>query len=217
MTSTSQGRGLFITFEGMDGSGKSTQLRLLATRLREAGYLVTETAEPGGTPIGRQIRQILLNNHNRELSPTAELLLYFASRAQAVDQWIMPAMEAGGIVLSDRFTDSTRAYQGAARRLGSEIVEALDSVACRGLKPDMTILLDIDEETSLRRAHDRHGIGDRLEQETREFHSSVRQAYTCIAKQEPERVKVVDGRGEILSVARRIWVVIEPVLPPITE
>src|ERR1700737_4329868 len=121
-----RGRGLFITFEGPDGSGKSTQLRLLAERLRNNGYEVLESVEPGGTPIGVQIRRILLDSANRELSATAELLLMFAARAQNVEQWIMPALAEGKIVLSDRFTDSTLAYQGAARGLGREVVMQID-------------------------------------------------------------------------------------------
>src|SRR5512133_1996373 len=120
--STTSGRGLFITFEGSDGCGKTTQMRRLAERLRASGQEVVETAEPGGTPIGRQIRAILLDSANRELSSTAELFLYFASRAQNVDQCIRPALERGAIVLSDRFTDSTIAYQGAARGLGADVV-----------------------------------------------------------------------------------------------
>src|ERR1700732_2522643 len=122
MSTTSARRGLFITFEGPDGSGKSTQLRLLAERLRSAGRDVFETVEPGGTPIGMQIRRILLDAKNHELCPTAELLLMFASRAQNVDQWILPALAQGQIVLSDRFTDSTLVYQGAGRGLGADVV-----------------------------------------------------------------------------------------------
>ena len=127
-------RGLFITFEGPEGSGKSTQLRMLAKKLRAAGYEVLETAEPGGTPIGVQIRRVLLDAKNQELSPTAELLLMFAARAQNVDQWILPALAAGKIVLCDRFTDSTLVYQGAGRGLGAEVVYDVDRIACRDRK-----------------------------------------------------------------------------------
>ena len=122
MSTTSASRGLFITFEGGDGSGKSTQMHRLADRLRAAGYEVIETAEPGGTAIGRQIRAILLDSANQELSATTELLLYFASRAQNVDECIRPSLQRGAIVLSDRFTDATIAYQGAARGLGRDVV-----------------------------------------------------------------------------------------------
>ena len=205
--------GLFVTFEGMDGSGKSTQLRLLAQRLRAAGYAVTESAEPGGTPIGRQIRQLLLDNKNHALAPTAELLLYFACRAQNVDEWIRPALEAGGVVLSDRYSDSTRAYQGAARRLGGTVVEELNAIACRGVDPQVTILVDIDLATSYERQKLRPRASDRLESEAQEFYQSVRDEYAQIAAREPERVRVVDGHGDVQTVAARIWTVIEPLLP----
>src|SRR5438105_1370171 len=129
-TTERRGRGLFITFEGPDGSGKTTQVRLLAERLREKRYDVFESAEPGGTPIGVQIRRILLDSANQELSATTELLLMFAARAQNVEQWILPALAEGKIVLSDRFTDSTLAYQGAARGLGRDVVIQVDGIAC---------------------------------------------------------------------------------------
>src|ERR1051325_75606 len=145
-------RGVFITFEGPEGSGKSTQLRMLAERLRAAGRDVLETAEPGGTAIGTQIRRVLLDAENRELCPTAELLLMFAARAQNVDQWILPALSQGRVVLSDRFTDSTLVYQGVARGLGADVVYEVDRIACRGLVPDLTLLIDIDTETGLARA-----------------------------------------------------------------
>ena len=136
-------RGIFITFEGMDGCGKTTQMRRLARRLKREGRSVLQTAEPGGTEIGLQIRGILLDSKNHELSPTAELLLYFAARAQNVDQWILPALSQGTIVLADRFTDSSLVYQGCGRGLGAETVLALDRIACRGLKPDLTLLIDV--------------------------------------------------------------------------
>src|SRR3981081_4011588 len=130
-------RGRFITFEGMDGSGKTTQMHRLAARLRAVGRPALEPAEPGGTPIGLKIRRILLDAANQELCPSAELLLYFASRAQNVDEWILPALGRGEIVLADRFTDSSLVYQGCGRGLGAENVMALDRIACRGLKPDL--------------------------------------------------------------------------------
>ncbi len=142
-------RGVFITFEGPEGSGKSTQLRLLAARLREQGHAVLETVEPGGTPIGMQIRRVLLDSKNLEMRPTTELLLMFAARAQNVDEWILPALSRGEIVLSDRFTDSSLVYQGAARGLGAEVVYEVDRIACRGLIPDLTIVVDIETEVGL--------------------------------------------------------------------
>src|ERR1700730_8296060 len=144
--------GLFITFEGMDGSGKTTQMHRLAARLRGLGRTVLETAEPGGPPIGMKIRRILLESANQGIKPTTEILLYFASRAQNVDEWIVPALGRGEIVLSDRFTDSSLVYQGCGRGLGVDAVAALERIACRGLKPRLTLLVDIDAETSLARA-----------------------------------------------------------------
>jgi dTMP kinase len=190
-------RGLFITFEGMDGSGKTTQLRRLAARLRSIGRVVLETAEPGGTAIGRKIRQILLDAGNQELSPTAELLLYFASRAQNVDEAIRPALDRGEIVLADRFTDSTLAYQGCARGLGAEAVLALDRIACRGLQPDLTLLLEIGPDTSLARAHARNTAEaspeTRMDEQSIEFHRKVHEAYQALAAREPEHLKRIDG------------------------
>src|ERR1700676_2737024 len=144
-------RGLFITFEGPEGSGKSTQLRILGKRLRGKHWPVLETAEPGGAPIGLQIRRVLLDAKNQELCPTAELLLMFAARAQNVEQAILPAVANGHIVLCDRFTDSTLVYQGAARGLGAEVVYELDRIACRGLVPDLTLATDIEVDAGLAR------------------------------------------------------------------
>src|SRR5579862_5433318 len=149
-------RGLFITFEGPDGSGKSTQARMLAERLRREGRDILESVEPGGTPIGREIRRILLDPANRELQPTTELLLMFAARAQNVEQWILPALEQGQIVVCDRFTDSSIAYQGSGRGLGWKTVLYLDRIACHGLVPDLTLCIDIDTETGLARARSRN-------------------------------------------------------------
>ncbi len=201
-------RGLFITFEGMDGCGKSTQMKRLASRLRASGRTVVESAEPGGSPIGLQIRGILLDSANRELSPTAELLLYFANRAQNVDQWIAPALASGSIVLSDRFTDSSLVYQGCGRGLGAETVLALDRIACRGLKPDLTLLIDIDLATSLARAQARNtsrNRTDRMEEQGTAFYEKVREAYFALAAREPERFCTIDGRDNVEAVEAKIW------------
>src|SRR5579871_4600151 len=212
MTDTSSAapkRGWFITFEGPEGSGKSTQLRMLAARLREAGRRVFETAEPGGTPIGTQIRRVLLDQNNREMGPTTELLLMFACRAQNVEQWILPALGEGQIVLSDRFTDSSLVYQGIARGLGSEVVYELDRIACRGLIPDLTIVIDIDTETGLKRAHARNrrnqDVETRLDEQAIEFHRKVRDAYHQLAVDEPGRVKLIDGGRDENTVAADVW------------
>jgi dTMP kinase len=205
-------RGRFITFEGLDGSGKSTQMRLLAERLRAVGHEVFETAEPGGTPVGRQIRRILLDNANHEIAPIAEMLLMFACRAQNVDQWILPALGEGKIVLSDRFTDSTLAYQGAGRGLGAEAILDVDRIACRGLVPDLTLYLDLDPITSLTRARARseqqQDVETRLEQQDLEFYRKVREAYRQLAADEPHRVKSIDGVQSPDAIAAEIWALV---------
>lgn len=202
-------RGLFITFEGPEGSGKSTQLRMLAARLREAGHDVFETAEPGGTPIGTQIRRVLLDTQNQEMRPTTELLLMFACRAQNVDQWILPALAEGQIVLSDRFTDSSLVYQGIARGLGAEVVYEVDRIACRGLAPDLTLVIDIDTETGLKRARTRNrrtqDVETRLDEQEVSFHRKVRDAYHQLAADEPKRVRLIDGGRDENAVAEDVW------------
>jgi dTMP kinase len=202
-------QGIFITFEGMDGSGKSTQMRRLAARLRGLGRTVVETVEPGGPPIAMKIRRILLDSANQDLSPAAELLLYFASRAQNVDQVIRPALDRGEIVLSDRFTDSSLVYQGFGRGLGADAVRDLERVACRGLKPDLTILVDVDAESSLARARARNDAEPhcetRMDDQSLDFHREVWRAYHALAEAEPERVKVVNGRAGIDEIEREVW------------
>jgi len=208
------GPGLFITFEGMDGCGKTTQMRKLAGRLRAAGRRVLETVEPGGTRIGDQIRRILLDSANQELCPMAELLLYFASRAQNVEQVILPALRRGEVVLCDRFTDSSLVYQGVARGLGQEMVVQLERMACRGVTPDLTLLIDIDLETSLARTQARwlSDAESRMDQQAQEFHRRVREAYLRLAEREPRRVRVIDGRPDPESVAGAVWAAVEPLV-----
>ncbi len=201
--------GAFFTFEGVDGCGKSTQLARLADRLQAAGYDVVRAQEPGGTRVGREIRRILLDAASTDLRPLPEVLLYFASRAQNVEEIILPALAKGSIVLADRFTDASMAYQGYGRGLGEEIVAALDRLACRGLQPDLTFLIDIDIETSLRRALRRNsGCGSnesRMERESADFHERVRAGYLEIAARNPGRVRVIDGRKTPDEVADEIW------------
>jgi dTMP kinase len=196
----------------MDGSGKTTQMHRLAERLRSQGRTVVETVEPGGPPISQKIRRILLDAANQELSPTAEILLYFASRAQNVDEWIQPALARGEIVLSDRFTDSSLAYQGVGRGLGVDTVEALDRIACRGLKPDLTILVDVDAEASLARARARNiaqpHCETRMDDQSLDFHLKVHAAYHKLCEDEPDRVKVVDGRQDIDAIERDVWKIV---------
>jgi dTMP kinase len=212
------GRGLFITFEGPDGSGKSTQMRFLAERLRRGGYRILESVEPGGTPIGVQIRRILLDPANQELCATTELLLMFAARAQNVEQWILPALAEGKIVLSDRFTDSTIAYQGAGRNLGIETVLEVDRIACHGVSPDLTLVIDVDAEIGLARAHDRNRNAagareSRIDEQAVEFHRKVREAYHALAQLEPSRVRLIDGNAPPEVVAERVWQAVSGVLP----
>jgi len=206
---TSSGRGLFITFEGPEGSGKSTQLRLLAERLRAAGHDILVTQEPGGTPVGKQIRQVLLDSRNQDLSPIAELFLMFASRAQNIDQRIVPALAEGRIVLCDRFTDSTVAYQGAARGLGSEVVYELDRIACRGLVPNLTLLIDVDAETGLARAASRNtevsSNETRFDEYDLRFHRKVRDAFLQLATDDMGRIRSIDGARGVEEVAADVW------------
>jgi dTMP kinase len=198
-------RGKFITFEGLDGTGKSTQLRKLAGALRTAGHKVLETREPGGTVTGEQIRKVLLHSGTTGLSPLAEMALMFASRAQHIAEVIEPALAAGSIVLCDRFTDSTEAYQGSGRRLGSDAVRELHRVLCGNMQPDLTLLLDSNAHASVSRARRRNQRDsksaarghdeNRFEQETRAFFGRVRDGYMAIAKREQGRVMLIDARG----------------------
>jgi dTMP kinase len=206
-------RGRFITLEGLDGTGKSTQLRKLAAALRAGGHKVVETREPGGTSTGEKIRRVLLDSRTAGLSPLAEMALMFASRAQHIAEVIEPAIEHGCIVLCDRFTDSTEAYQGSGRKLGSDAVLELHRVLCGDLQPDLTILLDSDASSVVSRARRRnkrasagrsHADENRFEQETRAFFARVREGYLAIARREPQRVVVVDARGTPAQTARQI-------------
>jgi len=211
--STTSRRGLFLTFEGLDGCGKTTQMRLLAARLREAGEDVIELAEPGTTEIGEKIRAILLDPAHENLSPVAEMLLYFAARAQTVDEILRPALVAGKTVLSDRWTDSTRAYQGYGRQLGLEWIDQLDRIACRGIEPDLTVLVDIDVDTGLARARRRNAEGaaaggTRMDEQSRAFYERVAAGYNELAARYGRIVRV-DGGGSVEDVARRVWAAFE--------
>jgi dTMP kinase len=212
-------RGKFITFEGLDGTGKSTQMHKLAAALDEAGFKVVETREPGGTDTGEKIRRVLLDSATDGLSPLAEMALMFASRAQHIAEVIQPGLDRGCIVLCDRFTDSTEAYQGSGRKLGSKPVLELHRVLCGGLQPDLTLLLDSDPVMSLGRARSRNrrarsqgrarGDENRFEQETRAFFARVREGYRAIAAREPERVLVIDARGTPGQTHQRIMEVVK--------
>ena len=211
-------RGKFITFEGLDGTGKSTQMRRLAAVVRAARHKVVETREPGGTPTGEKIRKVLLDSGTAGLSPLAEMALMFASRAQHIAEVIEPALAQGSIVLCDRFTDSTEAYQGSGRKLGSAAVRELHRVLCGNLQPDLTILLDSDAAASVHRARLRNkrdtknssGGHDenRFEQETRAFFTRVHEGYVAIAKREPGRVVTVDARGTPVQTHAKILAIV---------
>lgn len=203
--------GLFITIEGIEGCGKSTQIRLLKSHLESRGRVVEVTREPGGTPIAEAIRAILLDPANSALSPTTELLLYEAARAQHVDERIRPALEAGNVVLCDRYADSTTAYQGAARGLPAASVDALHTIATRGTWPRLTIVIDVPVEVGLRRAGHR-GASDRIELEPVEFHERVRAEFLQLAEREPDRVKVVNGVESENAVAEVINCLVDAVL-----
>jgi dTMP kinase len=206
-------RGKFITIEGLDGCGKSTQLEKLADTLRRDGIRLVVTREPGGTAIGDKVRSILLNTGTADLSPYAELALMFASRAQHIQEVIQPALAAGKAVLCDRFTDSTEAYQGGGRKLGTEPVLELHRILCGNLQPDLTILMDSDVTASVERARRRNksrsdmskqADENRFEQESRAFFGRVHHAYQTIARREPQRVVVVDARGPVDETHARI-------------
>lgn len=216
MSTTDRRRGFFLTFEGTDGSGKSTQLRLLAGRLRREGRDLVETAEPGGTEIGREIRRIFLTPETTNLTPMAELLLVFAARAQHIEQVIRPALDRNQIVLCDRFTDSSIAYQGFGRELGEQSVLELDRLVCGGFSPDLTICMKLDLESSLARARSREKTKDesRIDAESLAFHERVLEGYRAIAAEYPDRFHEIDGAGDPAVVAERVWVVVRQRLSP---
>lgn len=207
--------GFFITFEGIEGCGKSTQLSLLKTRLEKMGRAVLGVREPGGTLLGEQVRSVLLNTTEEGIDPWAELFLYEACRAQLVAKVIRPALIEGKVVLCDRFYDSTLAYQGFGRGLDREKIAGLNTLATGGLVPDLTILVDCAEDVGLKRAWSRINSAsgakeDRFEKEDAAFHSRVREGFLEIARG-ASRVRVVDGSREISTVHREICDIIEGV------
>jgi dTMP kinase len=210
-------RGFFITFEGLDGSGKSTQLRRLKEWLQSSGWTVTATRQPGGTRVGDRIRGLLLDSRTDSLSSLTELGLMFSDRAQSIAEVIAPALEAGHIVLCDRFTDSSEAYQGGGRQLGSQIVRDLHASLCGGLQPDLTLLLLPDVDRSLARARQRNqrvaaatgSDENRFEKEGSAFYRRVFDKYQEIAAREPLRVVAIDSDGSIDEVHQRVVQVVE--------
>ncbi|MDP2839569.1 MAG: dTMP kinase [Syntrophales bacterium] len=200
----------FITFEGGEGSGKTTQIKLAADWLRERGITALSTAEPGGTPLGRKIRELLLNRGSWTIGAEAELLLFAAARAQHVRETILPALEAGQWVLCDRFADATLAYQGFGRGLDVAFIRTLNDFSTCSLKPDLTLLFDLPVEAGLERAKKRtagirpEAAEDRFEQEERAFHGRIREGYLSLAAAEPERLRIIDGAGSVETVHRAV-------------
>lgn len=195
---------MFITLEGGEGVGKTTQQALLAERLQREGYACVSTREPGGTALGEALREILL--HGEPLTPLAELFLYAADRAEHVQKCILPALAAGQVVVCDRFTDSTLAYQGYGRGLDLQQVRQLNHLATGGLQPHLTLWLDLPPEVGLART----GLADKLEQEHLEFHRRVYRGFQALAAAEPQRIVRIDAGGSPLEVAARIWSVVKP-------
>jgi len=199
-------RGKFITFEGIDGSGKSTQLRMLANELRVRGFNVLPTSEPGGTPLGRRLREAFLETEEN-VAPLAELLLFAADRAQHVNFLVKPALAEGKIVISDRYTDATFAYQGAGRGFSESIVNQVIELATDGLKPELTLFFDLPIEKALLRTNNRTDAGEqknRMDKETAEFYVRVREAYLKIAEREPERFCTINAEGSTDEVQMRV-------------
>ena len=204
-------RGVFITFEGSEGCGKSTQIRRLAGRLRRLGFRVLATREPGGTPVGERIRHLLkFSKSGRAMTPAAELLLFSASRAQLVREQILPTLARGEIVLCDRFVDSTTVYQGIGRRLEAGFVARLNEFAIAGRKPDLTLVLDLDVAVGLARARGKTRTADRMEAQRRSFYQAVRRGFQALARREPARVKLIDASRPIAAVAEEIWTLVQP-------
>lgn len=210
-------KGVFITFEGTEGCGKSTQVRLLAERLTALGHRVRTPREPGGTPVGEEIRHTLKHSpNNHAMTAEAELLLMNASRAQLVREVIRPALEAGEIVVCDRFYDSTTAYQGHGRQLDLEAVRAVIEFAVGGTKPDLTLFLQVPPEVSAARLQSRQSalppVRDRIEEADQDFFERVAQGFSIIAAREPQRVKVIQGAQPAEAVSDAIWKQVQPLL-----
>ena len=206
--------GTFITFEGIEGSGKSTQIALLANYLSARGIRYVLTREPGGTSIGDQVRKILLDPANRSLDPTAELLLYAASRAQHLREIILPALANSMVVLCDRFSDATLAYQGYGRQLDIDMIRSLDRIVTTGMRPDLTILFDIEATMGIERARGRNNsLGleaeARFENEELVFHDRVRQGYLKLVAQEPDRIRIVDASGTSETVQEQVRKIVD--------
>ncbi len=200
--------GLFITFEGPDKAGKSSQIKLLGQKLRHLGYAVLETREPGGTLLGEELRRLVMQFCSEGIAPEAELLLFGASRAQLVHNFLLPQLAAGKIILCDRFAASTTAYQGGARHLDAAFIAAMHQFSLQSRWPNLTFLLDLSVEESFRRMHaaqDNKAANDRFEDQDKKFHQMVREAFLQIARDNPQRVKVLDATQAIEVISAQIY------------
>jgi len=205
-------KGKFITFEGGEGSGKSTHIERLVNRLRQEGNRVLIAREPGGTEVGEQIRHILqYSEKSNAMVPETELLLFCASRAQLVREVIQPALNEGRVVICDRFFDSTTVYQGVGRKINPNAVAAINNFAVGANLPDLTLVIDLDPKIGLERARGRE-LFDRMENQSLEFHNRVRQGYLDLSKREPRRVKVIDGSQTIEAIEKQLWDLVKSVL-----
>jgi len=209
-------RGKFITFEGGEGCGKSTQVKRLKEALETAGIKVVLTREPGGTVLSEQIRRLIKDQYDDPPCDRSELLLFLAARAQLVRNVIRPALAAGKWVVSDRFSDSTKAYQGYGRGLPLDVIETVNAFACEGLRPDLTVLLEVSPEVSHARLRQREGatqtVADRIEQAGDAFHARLRQGFAEMAAAEPERIRVIDANGDVDEVWSQVWNLMKPLI-----
>ena len=209
-------RGIFITLEGIDGTGKSTQMRLLVEHLRSRGHRVVVTREPGGTKLGEQIRAILLASRTGRVAPLAELALIYSARAQHLEEVVRPALARGQLVVSDRFNDASLAYQGHGRRLGEATVRAFDRIVCGKIQPQLTLLLDLDPRVALARAQGRevrrNSAQSRFETQGLKFHQRVRAGYLAIARREPRRVKVVSADRPVVEIQAELCRIVDKFL-----
>lgn len=209
MTEGSGSTGRFITFEGGEGTGKTTQIAALRTRLEAAGHAIVQTREPGGSPEAEAIRDLLVTGDTGRWRPATEALLHFAARNEHLERVIRPALEQGSIVLCDRFSDSTMAYQGIVQGLGPDVVTALDALVVGKTRPDLTLVLDLDSKVGLARAGARAGNEDRYERMGEDFHEKLRAAFLKIAKDNPGRCVVIDASGSEAEVGEAIWAAVQ--------
>ncbi|GAA1338090.1 dTMP kinase [Arthrobacter roseus] len=209
--------GVFVAFEGGDGAGKSTQAALLGARLEADGRHVLQTREPGGTPVGEQLRSLVLEHGNGDIDARTEALIFAAARAAHVEQVILPALQEGKIVISDRYIDSSAAYQGAGRDLGVETVLELNAWATQGLQPDLTVLLDVEPDQGRTRRTANQTAEDRLEAEPDDFHTRIRETFLALAEEDPTGYLVLNAQQDADSLATKVWQRLQPILDEIEQ